>query len=113
MMLDYDVYLTLYKEALLYDDVDMYIAERGWQEWMNQYSTEKVSKILMNIFEISRMSVLEIRTLLGLSRAAFSRAYNIPLRTLENWDAGTRKTPGYVRELISYTALGHLINKES
>ena len=42
------------------------------------------------------MTVREMRELLGLSRAAFSRIYKIPVRTLEDWEAGRRKCPDYV-----------------
>ena len=34
------------------------------------------------------------------SRAAFSLRYNIPIRTLENWESGKSKCPEYVRELL-------------
>lgn len=47
-----------------------------------------------------RMTIREIRELSGLSRAEFSRLYNIPKRTLEDWDAGIRKPPIYVVELL-------------
>lgn len=46
------------------------------------------------------MTIREIRELSGLSRAEFSRLYNIPKRTLEDWDAGIRKPPIYVVELL-------------
>ena len=46
------------------------------------------------------MSVTEMRELLGLSRAAFSRIYKIPIRTLESWEAGVRKCPDYVMYLL-------------
>lgn len=41
-----------------------------------------------------------IRKMLGISRAEFSRRYGIPIRTLENWDAGKRLPPDYVIELL-------------
>jgi len=42
----------------------------------------------------------EIRSILGISRAAFSRKYNIPIRTLEDWDAGKKNPPEYVMDLL-------------
>lgn len=42
----------------------------------------------------------EIRKMLGISRAAFSRKYNIPLRTLEDWDAGKKNPPDYVLDML-------------
>ena len=41
-----------------------------------------------------------IRALLGVSRAEFSRRYHIPVRTLEDWDAGKKTPPQYVVELL-------------
>lgn len=47
-----------------------------------------------------RMNVAEMRKLLKESRSAFSRRYNIPVRTLENWEGGKSQCPEYVRELL-------------
>lgn len=46
------------------------------------------------------MNTKEIRALLGISRAEFSRRYGIPIRTLENWDAGTRQPSEWVLNLL-------------
>ena len=46
-----------------------------------------------------------IRKLLGISRAEFSRRYHIPVRTLEDWDAGLKKPPVYVMELLERAVL--------
>ena len=42
----------------------------------------------------------EIRAILGISRTAFSHKYNIPLRTLEEWDAGRKTPPDYVLNML-------------
>lgn len=41
-----------------------------------------------------------IRKILNISRAEFSRRYHIPVRTLEEWDAGRATPPVYVVELL-------------
>lgn len=46
------------------------------------------------------MKTKEIRALLGISRAEFSKRYNIPVRTLENWDAGVNSPPEWARALL-------------
>ena len=43
---------------------------------------------------------MEIREMLSESRAEFSRQYNIPVRTLENWESGKSSCPEYVRQLL-------------
>ena len=44
--------------------------------------------------------VKAIRKRSGLSQVAFSKEYGIPRRTLENWEAGSRKPPEYVVNLL-------------
>ncbi len=44
----------------------------------------------------------KIRENLGMNRTEFSRYIGIPLRTLEEWDAGRRQMPDYVLRLITY-----------
>ena len=46
------------------------------------------------------MEIHEIRELIGDSRAAFSRRYGIPVRTVENWERGVNKCPEYVKQLL-------------
>lgn len=46
------------------------------------------------------MSIKEAREAAGLSRAEMSRLFEIPVRTLEEWDAGRRTPPPYVEKLI-------------
>ena len=48
------------------------------------------------------MTVKEIRSLTGLSQAKFAERYNIPRRTIENWESGTTKCPDYVVELLEF-----------
>lgn len=46
------------------------------------------------------MDITEMRNYIGVSRAEFSRRYNIPLRTLESWESGVRTPPEYVLQLL-------------
>ncbi len=43
-----------------------------------------------------------VRGELGMNRTEFSRYLEIPLRTLEEWEAGRRQAPEYVLRLIAY-----------
>ena len=42
----------------------------------------------------------EIRAILGISRAEFSRRYEIPIRTLEDWDGGRATAPEWAYKLL-------------
>lgn len=44
----------------------------------------------------------EIRKTIGMNRSEFSRYMDIPVRTLEEWEAGRRKMPDYVLRLLTY-----------
>lgn len=41
-----------------------------------------------------------IRRFTGLSQAKFGKKYNIPKRTIENWEEGKNEPPDYVLELL-------------
>lgn len=62
--------------------------------------------ILKRIYAIAKMSWRERREkILGISRAEMHRRYQIPLRTLEDWEAGKYKPADYIEILLSYTLL--------
>lgn len=44
--------------------------------------------------------IKEKRLEIGMSRAEMSRRFGIPLRTLENWDAGVNQPPEWVERLL-------------
>ena len=46
--------------------------------------------------------IRELRDSTGLSRKEFSVHTGIPIRTLEDWEAGRRKPPEYIPRLIAY-----------
>ncbi len=46
------------------------------------------------------MNLKEARTCAGLTQAEMSEKFEIPKRTIENWEAGKRKCPVYVEKLI-------------
>lgn len=50
--------------------------------------------------EVNDLTITEMRSYIGVSRAEFSRRYSIPLRTLESWEAGVRTPPEYVLDLL-------------
>lgn len=46
--------------------------------------------------------IKELRNSIGLSRKEFSEHIGIPVRTLEDWEAGRRTPPEYIPRLIAY-----------
>ena len=54
--------------------------------------------------ERNELTIKEIRSSLGITQAAFATKFNIPLRTIENWESGKRKPPSYVLTLLEVVA---------
>ena len=50
----------------------------------------------------SAIIIKQLRESIGLTRKEFSEHVGIPVRTLEDWEAGRRTPPEYVPRLIEY-----------
>ena len=48
----------------------------------------------------SIMTIKEARQVVGITQRKLSEILEIPLRTIENWEAGVRTPPPYVEKLI-------------
>lgn len=46
------------------------------------------------------MTILDIRKMTKLSRAEFCRRYNLPLRSVEDWEAGAHSPANYLSDLL-------------
>lgn len=54
-----------------------------------------------------------MRTQLGDTQSEFSARYNIPFRTIQNWEAGTRIPPEYLVELLQTRVNADLVNRRT
>nr|WP_296083930.1 helix-turn-helix domain-containing protein [uncultured Blautia sp.] len=52
--------------------------------------------------------IKKLRELTGLSQQAFSDKYEIPKRTIEDWERGRRNPPGYVVKLLERVVKGDI-----
>lgn len=107
----FETFLKLYGEAVESGSLDLFISERGWQEWMNDFKISEIIKISEEIYFMAHSSLSEIRKKYNFSRAGLSRKYYIPARTLQDWENGTRKAPAYVISMLYYTLLLDIINE--
>lgn len=48
------------------------------------------------------MTFKELRELSGMNMKQFSEYFNIPYRTIQNWDGEKRQCPEYLLELMHY-----------
>lgn len=111
--MNYSQFSILYDEACTYDDFDMFVAERGWQEWMDKYvsqnedseDTTVIVNVLTKIYDFAKGDIRSIRKSTGKSMKAFAKLYDIPERTLQDWEYGKNRMPEYTKKLIVYTMI--------
>lgn len=58
------------------------------------------------------MTIKEMRERMGYTQQGFSILLDIPKRSIENWETGSRTCPEYVRRLIQYYLFkeGYIVN---
>lgn len=59
------------------------------------------------------MDIREMRRQLGNTQSEFAARYNIPFRTVQNWETGTRKPPEYIVSLLEHRVEEDLINRKT
>lgn len=104
-MINFKTYASLYGEAKSYDSIDMFIMERGWQDWMDHVNKNDVAKILTDIYEMSKDNINGILQVSGLNLSSLARKFYVPLITAQKWKAGQRKPPEYTMIMLSYITL--------
>ena len=61
-----------------------------------------IKKINWSVFMDIANRIKNLRESTGMNRREFSDHTGIPLRTLEDWEAGRRTPPEYVPRLLAY-----------
>lgn len=59
------------------------------------------------------MDIRELRSKLGYTQNEFALRYNIPFRTVQNWESGMRNPPEYVIKLLEERIMTDLINRKT
>ncbi len=85
------------------DFIENYVNNEGGVHYHDYYIEET-----QNIKAYTEL----MREDLGLSRIAFSKKYNIPIRTLEAWASGVREAPEYVIDLLGRAVYSDMNNKK-
>jgi transcriptional regulator with XRE-family HTH domain len=65
------------------------------------------------IYMDATMNIRDMRKQLGDTQSEFAERYNIPFRTVQNWETGMRKPPEYILELLKARIKEDLINKRA
>lgn len=99
--MNYELFGKLYLDALEYDNLDTYVSTQENKKQANDFNYP--DELLKGIYKLAYMSLQELRESKGLSRANFSRIYNISVDKLENWESLGGQVPIYVEILIAYS----------
>lgn len=100
----YNSFLALCVDAAECSSFEQYAAECG-----GSCPEEHAIEILQFCWEYGRnRNFAEIHRLSGMSQAAFSRAYQVPLRCIEDWLHGRRSAPAYVIDLLAFAVCCNL-----
>ena len=59
------------------------------------------------------MNIREMRTLLGDTQSEFAARYNIPFRTVQNWESGVRTPPEYMISLLEDRIRSDITNRKT
>lgn len=110
MPITFQNFLALVIDAADCKTEDQYIAEAGSSVYAD-LDADEILSLLHRIWIYHTGGLCALRKELGLSRISLSRAYGIPIRTLENWDAGVAFPQKYVSDPIAYALLADFAEK--
>lgn len=104
----YEDFRRLTTAATEFADLNDYIAEEGGSVPADIPDAHLIPLLGDIYLYAHNRTVSALRTITGLSRAAFAREYNIPTRTLENWESDSvnaRTASPYVLDLLAYAVV--------
>ena len=68
---------------------------------------------MYNIYEVISVNVREMRKALGITQSEFAVRYNIPFRTIQNWETEQRKPPEYILDLLEKLIKEDAVNRRT
>lgn len=102
--IEFDMFARLYDEAKIYNNLDMYIMERGWQEWMNDLEPGTVAEVLKYIYSIAKDGFPKLLSHYETLRKVSDR-FGIPYSTLQRWKSGITDVPEYTLLMMAYITI--------
>lgn len=73
-------------------------------EISNIFGSKTNGILYQEVFMDSREYLIELRISTGMTRREFCEYFEIPYRTLQDWELGNRKMPDYLLRLMAYKA---------
>lgn len=101
-------FYTLWTEALASNDRDAYVSDWAtssiWEDTEDALIPDGRADAIGAVWDLAHLTIRDIRASTGLSQVAFAQRFCIPRRTVEDWEAGRRSCPDYVRLLLARAA---------
>ena len=108
----FKIFRTLYGEALEATDLDHYIMERGWQEWMNEMPLDTVTAVMKKTYKLAKApDKWEAVKNCFPSLKALSDYVGVPYSTLQKWNIGVSKPTDYILIMLSYIAVSDMVSE--
>lgn len=99
------LFFTLFADAITSPDRDAFVSDWSlssvWGDAPDADIPADRIDTLARLWDAAHLTIRDIRAHTGLSQAAFSIRYCIPVRTLEDWERGVRSSPDYLRLLLA------------
>lgn len=107
-MISFDTYRALYAEARQYEDIDRYIMERGWQDWMDSIGdADQIADLLRAIHAVSREGIIGMLAVDGTKLTEFCKRYCLPYSTAQKWKLGTVPPSDQMMILLGYAVISN------
>lgn len=108
----YNYYLSLIGEYINAGrSQERFCADIGYPD--NAPSEEQFLKSISVIAAAADQDIKALISLSNLSMAAFARKFQIPARTVQDWNYGSRKPPEYLPILIGFILVSELWNQDN
>ena len=105
MKISYETFARLYAEAKQYEDEEMYVMERGWQDWMNNLANaEEIVDTLKEIYDIAKHGIDAVLSRYR-SLKQVSVLYGVPYSTVQKWHSGAIVPPEYTVMMFAYITM--------
>lgn len=115
--MDFKTYRELYLQAGDYKDFDLYVMERGWQDWMEEYAEEdnnadRIVAVMDFIYKAYRCNAKELCKLAGIKMTTLTELIGVNYRTVQRWASGEIDFPAHIKLLTSYALFTMIFDKK-
>ena len=83
----------------------MYIVHKNKGEETMDNNSKLVFDFANVTAELEKKNIKELRESMGMSRQEFCTVFNVPYRTLQSWEHGTRDMSAFTKRLLVYFIL--------